>query len=328
MSEVNIKIPKARGEFQIRKWKDGELIYDSGTMNNIVVNNFYKMWFDHPARWENTGYNIQGLMRYCSVSNDSGEVVAEDTSLSGEISTKIMYNQTMPNITIENIEGKNYYKLVRRYLWNQGEFNNVTISKLGILCDRGIGLTDRLVAGQLIKNTLGIPVTITILSDEQLDITYTLYVPVLHDVTTSGVMVINGIEYPYDLTVYASRLSYMSTNQYYYQLTLFSSPAQAAPSNNVFTINSTSYGITSATKTLYDNRAEVVYSMTVESGPEFNPINNMDYGNLYINNSTNSYNSQNIRLIRYTFTGGTKPIKLATDTFTSTVKITIQWGEE
>ena len=49
MSEVNIKIPKARGEFQIRKWKDGELIYDSGTMNNIVVNNFYKMWFDYPV---------------------------------------------------------------------------------------------------------------------------------------------------------------------------------------------------------------------------------------------------------------------------------------
>lgn len=327
MSEINIKIPKARGEFQIRKWKDGELVYDSGTMNNIVVNNFYKMWFDHPVYWWSNGSNSQGLMRYCSVSDDSGEVVAEDTALSGEISTKIMYNQTMPNITIENIEGKDYYKLVRRYLWNQGEFNNVTISKLGILCDRGIGLTDRLVAGQLIKNTLGIPVTITILSDEQLDITYTLYVPVLYDVTTSGAMVINGIEYPYELTVYTSRLSVNNTNNYSGR-TLFSSPAQVAASNNVFTINSTSYGITSATKTLYDNRVEVVYNMTVESGPEFNPINNIDYGNLYRNGSVNSYNSDNVRLIRYTFTGGTKPIKLATDTFTSTVKITIQWDEE
>lgn len=327
MSEVNIKIPKARGEFQIRKWKDGELIYDSGTMNNIVVNNFYKMWFDHPVYWGTTNGNNQGLMRYCSVSDDSGEVVAEDTALSGEISTKIMYNQIMPNITIENIEGKNYYKLVRRYLWNQGEFNNVTISKLGILCDRNIGLTDRLVAGQLIKNTLGIPVTITILSDEQLDITYTLYVPVLDDVTTSSVMVINGIEYPYDLTVYASQLSVYNASNYWGR-TLFSSPAQVAASNNVFTINSTSYGITSATKTLYDNRAEVVYSTTVESGPEFNPINNIDYGNIYMANSINSYSSANTRLVRYTFTGGTKPIKLATDTFTSTVKITIQWDEE
>lgn len=66
MSEINIKIPKARGEFQIRKWKDGELIYDSGTMNNIVVNNFYKMWFDHC-----TNFN-QELSSWC-VTNITSE---------------------------------------------------------------------------------------------------------------------------------------------------------------------------------------------------------------------------------------------------------------
>jgi hypothetical protein len=175
MSDINIRIPKARGKFNIKKWKDGEIIYDSGDSNNIVVNNFYKLWFEWPTYWTTSGGNNQGLMRYCVVSTDSGEVVSEDMDLSGVVSTQIQYNQTMPSRTIETIEDRDYYKITRRYLWSQGDFDNVTISKIGILCDNNAGLTERLIAGQLIKNTLGIPVTVTILSDEQLDITYTLH---------------------------------------------------------------------------------------------------------------------------------------------------------
>lgn len=90
MSEVNIKIPKARGEFQIRKWKDGELIYDSGTMNNIVVNNFYKTWFDHYTNFNQnlSTWNVSNVINMNSMfsnctnfnSNLSGWCVTNITS--------------------------------------------------------------------------------------------------------------------------------------------------------------------------------------------------------------------------------------------------------
>lgn len=324
MMDIVINLPRPLGEFQIKKWKNGKVVYDSGICKNIVTNNFYVLWFNFPQRFSTDAIASQTIMRHCAVSNDSNEVVKEDTALAGQITTKATYAQKMPAITVETIEGKEYYKISRRYLWNQGEFNNVTISKIGILCDNGSGLTDRLIAGQLIKDGLGNPVTITILSDEQLDITYTLYIPKMNDIVgIPGVQIINGIEYPYALTVHQSRLC-----DQYSDLSLCTllSTAQASNDNNYY-VNGNKRTVMSATKTNYTNRMEMVYTISIPSGSGFNPINTLGFGQLYWNAAISALYPRNQSLLTYTFTGEIKPIKLSTDTFEATVKITIKWDD-
>lgn len=328
MMDITLNLPRPKGEFQIKKWKNGKVVYDSGICSNIVTDNFYAIWFNYPQNYY-TYYNggNQSLMRYCAVSNDNAEVVATDKSLVGQLSTKIMYGDTRPNITTVIIEGKEYYKIDKRYLWNQGDFNNVTISKVGILSDHASGLTNRLIAGQLIKDGLGNPVTITILNDEQLDITYTLYIPKFIDYPTyeTGNMIINGIEYPYTLSLFSSYFTTANTTDLGMR-TILSTAVNAA--SNRYSINGNVFTVSTATRTNYDNKTEMVYTIVNSSGSSFSPINTFDIGELYWISGINYINSSNTRFLRYTFTGPNRPIKLTTDTLSMTVKITIQWGED
>ena len=70
MMDIVINLPRPLGEFQIKKWKNGKVVYDSGICKNIVTNNLYRLWFNFPQSYDNSTNTSQSLMRYCAVSNE------------------------------------------------------------------------------------------------------------------------------------------------------------------------------------------------------------------------------------------------------------------
>lgn len=144
-------------------------------------------------------------MLTCQASTNSTEVAFTDTTLGGTTYGKTQTEVT--NYSIVTIEGKQYYKCTARYLWALGAFNNITINKIGILMTGNV-----LIAGQLIRDTEGSPVSITILSDEQLDVTYTIYIPVMAAVTgdTLYTVNVNGVDHQYRVNQLLQNIVYVN----------------------------------------------------------------------------------------------------------------------
>ncbi len=343
--DIVINLPRPKGTFSIRKWKNNEIVYDSGDFNNIVVDNFYAQWINELMSAQNNPASntrgSDGMMNMCVVSNDSSEVGVDDVNISSIIGQKNRYTSVYP--VLVTIEGVQYWKRTLRYLWNQGEFDGVTISKVGVINTLANQNTDppyvanRLLAGQLIKDGLGNPVTITILSDEQLDITYTMYIPVMSDIigATSGTMILNGIEYNYSTDIYLSRLFFAYYITAYNGWLFFRSlyPSSIAGGNTI-TVNSTVHDTATATRTTYPKRSEFNYTFFIPSGTQYSSITNIDFGKLIVRQG-NNYNGATINvvqysemLVRYNFTDVVKPSKLTTDTLEGSIKITIKWGED
>lgn len=324
MINIEINLDRPLGEFQIRKLSSsGEVVYDSGICKNVVTDNFYYQVYNNGGTYSHTSSSYTDFMRFCAVSNDNNEVLVSDINLAGQISSREC-NATSNAPVIENIGGQNYYKLTKRYTWVMGAFNNVTIAKVGLVYNNS---ADSLIAGQLIRDGFGQPVTITILEDEQLDITYTLYVPIYANIPSaaSGTMILNAVEYTYTVDLNLANLVTGSNPLYFNTLT------RSSYSGNTFVINATAINPGTRTRTQYPNRVEFTYVCNDNVGLSFNPITNVDYGRLAYKtswydtiDSTSTF--QNLYLVRYNFTSVNKPIKLSTDAFESTIKITLKWG--
>lgn len=332
MNNIEIKLDRPLGEFQVRKLRGDEVTYDSGLCDNLVVDNFYHFWAERGFLYStSTGTNTTDIMYYCAVSNDSNEVSIEDTNLSGQISTRTHYSETSPSITIEVIDDKQYYKISKRYLWGKGDFNNVTISKVGLL--HTTTGNDRLVAGQLIRDGSGNPVTVTILADEQLDITYTLYIPILEDKLNhqTGSLILNSIEYEYEVDLMLSNLTSLSGSTLYGRTPYLTTNESGNWNNgNRFWINSTLFTSKSGTRTNYPRRTELVFHGDVPSGPTFNPITSISFFELGYPATASGVGGYraNVPLVVYRFTDANKPVKLPTDSYEHVVKLTIKWGED
>lgn len=324
MINIEVNLDRPLGEFQIRKLNaSGEVIYDTGICRNVVTNNFYYQLYNNGGTYSHTSSSYTDFMRYCAVSNDNNEVLETDVNLASQISSREC-NASSNAPIIENIGGQDYYKLSKRYTWVMGAFNNVTIAKVGLIYNNA---ADSLIAGQLIKDGFDQPVTITILEDEQLDITYTLYVPIYANIPSaySGTMTLNAIEYDYTVDLNLANLITGSNPLYFNTLT------RSSNSNNTFIINATGINPGTRTRTQYTNSVEFTYVCNDNVGLSFNPITNVDYGRLAYKNSWNATIDttsifQNLYLVRYNFTSLNKPIKLSTDAFESTIKITLKWG--
>jgi len=113
---------------------------------------------------------FQGL--YAELGTSSTERVRSDTSLGASDSGRSSASNSVDRYgnEIDNLDGTSTITLTREMSFSLGDKVG-TFSEVGMYTSSSSGT---FIAGQLIKDEFGAPTTVTVLSDEQLIITYTL----------------------------------------------------------------------------------------------------------------------------------------------------------
>lgn len=119
-----------------------------------------------------------------AVGTGNVERVRSDTSLGAEDPGRSASSGSVPRLgnEVDNLDGTSTLSLTRTFEFSLGEKVG-TFSEIGLFSSPS---SSDLIAGQLIKDELGNPTTITLLSDEQLIVTYTIDLTVPNNSINSG----------------------------------------------------------------------------------------------------------------------------------------------
>lgn len=175
MNDVSISVGMAgRYRLQVRG-PDGEVRRDSGWFNNLILD----------AGLNRIGTGAVGT--YCQVGSGSNTPNVADTSLQSFIAS----TGSVPSSTNDRVDGAEKYGFTRYVYRFAAGVAAGNISEVGVGWTSASG---NLFSRALVIDEFGTPNTITVLSDEVLDVTYELriYVPTV-DVPYS--MTIAGVEY-------------------------------------------------------------------------------------------------------------------------------------
>lgn len=164
MKNINkINLP-SKGYYSLSvKDKDGNIVEDKciNNVNNVITYaGAFRALFDQELT---TSY-------YCKVGTGTTEITRSDTSLGSALAPESSNSSSgRAGKEVDNLDGTSTLTLTRTMTFSLGAIST-TISEVGVFSNSG----DTFIAGQLIKDELGDPTTVTILSDEQLTVTYTL----------------------------------------------------------------------------------------------------------------------------------------------------------
>lgn len=172
------------GEFRVVvKRADGSTKIDTGYQKNLILNQGLDFF---------GAANGGSMMAYCVIGSGNSQPVYTqnklDTAVSGvsgiDYSTKYDYNPSTDGSLYKTNK-------VRKYSFSW--FNNVNISELGLASTYSNNSTYFLCTRALIKDSQGNPITITVLSGEQLNIYYKLWA--VYDTTdkTGKINLLDGV---------------------------------------------------------------------------------------------------------------------------------------
>ena len=172
------------GEFRVVvKRADGSTKIDTGYQKNLILNQGLDFFGSS---------NRGSMMEYCVIGSGNSQPVYTqnklDTAVSGVIgddySTKYDYNASTDGSLYKTNKVRKY-----SFRW----LSNVNISELGLASTYSNTSTYFLCTRALIKDSQGNPTTITVLSDEQLDIYYKLWA--VYDTTdkTGQINLLDGV---------------------------------------------------------------------------------------------------------------------------------------
>lgn len=172
------------GEFRcVVKRADGSTKIDTGYQKNLILNQGLDFF---------GGGNGGDMMGYCVIGSGNSQPVYTqnklDTAITGvsgaNFSTKYDYDAARDG---------NLYKTNRVKKYSFSGLNNVNVSELGLASTYSNATTYFLCTRALIKDSLGNPTTITVLSGEILEIYYKLWI--VYDVTdkTGTLNLLDGV---------------------------------------------------------------------------------------------------------------------------------------
>ena len=318
--EDRLHLEQPLGKFQIIKSKeDGTITLDTGLLDNVVTDRF---WYDifNATSLQQHRASTSTIMPNCVISNSSVEVQKTDTALTSVVSgiartSTLLFGSTAV-YAIEEVGGKSYYKIGTRYTWALGALNNKTISKVGICASTtGTGM----VAGQLIRDSSNTPVTITILADEQLDIYYYLYIPVMTVVADPTVyqVLVNGTSHNYTKNYnYTSIINPATSTLSFAVGGTSGSNAYALYINGERNVGGTNV------PTVYANSKEYLTTSTIGiTTNAYTPINTLYSA---ITNFTGGGSQNTLSYVTYNFPNSTLS-KLATDSITLQTRTILTW---
>jgi len=297
----------------------------------------YKAFFtsDGSANFANaTG----GIIGFCRVGKGGVERAVTDVGLHTVIAGTAVASTTSGDYSCESvtIDGKHFVKFNKKYPFALGQIVD-TITEVGIFSISNTNNT--MVAGQLIKDAGGIPTPITVLVDEQLIVSYSVYVECPrktaspssavgysdsnNGVFTSGSIVVNGTTHDYTLAFsgacYGQPYALTVSNFYImFNGSLTTVAKGTAVRLNGNTVNDVIKNFWSKTGTAYANRVERFY--TLEMTPSAGAVNITRLG-------LAAYEGNGGEANGYEFVF-TPPIpKSALESFYLSVKITNKWRD-
>lgn len=144
------------------------------------------------------------------VGTGTTEITATDTSLGTDITPRIVNTGSKSGnpstyLISDNGDGTSTYLFSHVGSFNVGDFDGDVLSEVGL---HYTSAANTLVAGQLIKDSGGTPTTITVLSTEQLTVTYSFEVTVPNQKfqVGTGTVDVDGTNYNY--TLYCPKFFY------------------------------------------------------------------------------------------------------------------------
>ena len=161
-NKVNLK---SKGYYSLSVYKaDGTEVLEKkidNTPNVVTYNGAFALFF--------TAQDLIGSMTTV-VGTGTTEIVRSATSLGSQLAESSAASSTNRSIEVDNGDGTSTITATRTNAFSLGQVVG-TISEVGLE-----NLSSVFIAGQLIKDEFGNPTTVTILSDEQLIVSYTLEV--------------------------------------------------------------------------------------------------------------------------------------------------------
>lgn len=153
------------GQFQIiKKNADNQVLYDSGTLHNLLLDTGLDYFGD------NTGYT--NILQYLAIGTGNSEPIVTQNRLDNVVAIKGgSYHSQKDDYNAEQ-DGE-YFTASRTYKYSFENLDNVNVSELGLV-NNSNKLDYTAYTRALIKDDTGRPLVITVLQGEILEIFYTL----------------------------------------------------------------------------------------------------------------------------------------------------------
>lgn len=190
------------GKYKFRKLVEGEVTWESDWMDNLITNNGLDFF--------GTQVNSVPMCGSCYVGTGNTTPTVSDTTLT----TYLANTQGVATGTQSFVSGTpSYYTNTFTYTFATGVATG-TISEVGVgITTNSIGPVYTLFSHALIVDSLGSPTTITILSNESLQVLYQLQL--YNDTTTNTYsVVIAGVTYTGSYLLYAYGTRALTTVAY------------------------------------------------------------------------------------------------------------------
>lgn len=174
---MNIEIQTGlSGRFRLVKHRDGNVSQELEFENLILDSGLERL-------------GVGGIIDRCKVGTGNAAPTVSDITLSSELATSTDRLSVTPYITANTTS--RWTEITTRYRFSAGVGT-------GTIAEVGMGWASGLWSRTLIKDGSGVPTTITKLSDETLDVYYTLRIQFpAADIT--GTIVLEGVTYNYVL---------------------------------------------------------------------------------------------------------------------------------
>lgn len=189
--------------------KTNNIITDKALARGMTVNNFNPPAYLFEYPWK------------VGVGTGTTEIVGSDTAL-GNLTAYTgqktgNYSEDIGLTVVDNGDGTDTWTRGGEYAYALGAFNGDVLSEVGVFGYLGDSEND-MIAGQLIKDGLGDPTTVTVLSDEQLIVEYNIEItaPNTIQLAGTGTADINGTPVGYSFYVYPLRTGPISQYTGYY----------------------------------------------------------------------------------------------------------------
>ena len=174
---------------------DGEVVKDTGYIKNIILNQGLDVLGGHK------GYN---LFDFCVLGGGNSTPQVDQTSLDNNIAIVQRFSTRFSQTDYSYEENpENLYKVWAICMYRFTGLNNVNISEVGLASGGGTLSNHTLCTRTLIKDAEGAPTSITMKSDETLDVYYKLW-QVFSVEDTDGILNVddgNGGVVPYNYKV-------------------------------------------------------------------------------------------------------------------------------
>lgn len=155
------------GEFRCVVTKaDGTIKEDTGFQKNLILN----QGLDFFGYGGTKGYNINNM---CAIGRGNSAPTVTQTKLDSYIKQIVGTDKTSDYSYVD--EGDNIYRMWEQQKYRFTGLNNVNISEVGLISTGSYSSDYYLTTRALIKDTEGNPTTITVKSDETLDIYYKIH---------------------------------------------------------------------------------------------------------------------------------------------------------